>query len=289
MKAIVFGANGGLGKTFQAHVQKTEYKGDWTFLSHQDLDIKDEVAARARIQVLKPHLVINAAAYNAVDKAETEKEEAFAINAEAVGRLAKICADNKIPFITYSTDYVFDGQESLPYKEKDPTNPLSVYGQSKLEGEKQALAYPTSTVLRTSWLYSESGKSFPKFILEKILADEPLKIVNDQIGSPTFALDLMRATLKIYALGVNGLLHFAGSGHTSWHGLACETVEIYNKKKNRNLLLPEAISSDQYPQKAKRPSYSVLCSDRIRKRSILTRPWKMALEDYVDSLIRSGL
>ncbi|MGE3973948.1 MAG: dTDP-4-dehydrorhamnose reductase [Bdellovibrionales bacterium] len=289
MRILVFGAQGGLGRTFQQYRTKLEQKLDWTFCGREDIDVTKEVSVRFKIDSVKPHVVINASGYTAVDQAEIDKEKAFDVNTKAVATIAEICAKNSIQFVTYSTDFVFDGNTDLPIKERDPTNPINVYGQSKREGEIAALQHPTSTVIRTSWLYSELGKSFPKTILEKAIRGEELKIVGDQFSSPTWSQDLVRSTMKLVELGEKGLFHFSNSGTASWFDLAAQTIEIYSQKKKLSLNMPLKITTEEFPRPAQRPKYSVLNCDRIKKRGIICRNWKMALEDYVEQLIKTGL
>jgi dTDP-4-dehydrorhamnose reductase len=289
MRILILGAGGGLGRAFQAYGQKFLSNVDWVFSDRKDLDITNLSAAGYKLDFAKPNVVINATGYTAVDKAEEEKEMAFKVNSEAVGHLAHQCSRRGIQFITFSTDYVFEGASSLPHKERDEAHPVNVYGESKLAGERKALEFEQTTVIRTSWLYSEHGKSFPKMILEKAIKGEPLKIVNDQFSSPTWSFEVVSATLKLLDSGERGLFHFSCSGHTHWHEFACQTIEFYNELKKTELPLPEAIATADYPTKAKRPRFSVLNCDRIRKRGIICLPWREALRDYVDVLVRLGV
>jgi len=289
MRILVFGAQGGLGRTFQNYKPKLEQKLDWTFCGREEIDVTKEVSVRFKIESVKPNVVINCSGYTHVDQAETDRETCFNVNTKAVVDMAEICAQNNILFVTFSTDYVFDGKANLPIKELDPTNPQTVYGKTKLEGEKQALQFPTSLVIRTSWLYSELGKSFPKTILEKTIRGEDLRIVGDQFSSPTWAQDLVRATIKLIELDQRGLIHFSNSGTASWFDLAAQTVEIYSQKKKISLKMPEKITSAEYPRPAPRPAYSVLNCDRVKKRGIMARQWQMALEDFIQHLIKTGL
>lgn len=293
MRFLVLGASGGLGRAFQTHGPKIVPNLDWVFSDHKDLDVTNHQAVGFKLDFVKPNVVINASGYTAVDKAEDEKELAFKVNGEAVGNLAAQCSKRSIRFVTYSTDYVFDGSSPLPWKERDEAKPINVYGESKLLGEKKALEFASSIVLRTSWLYSEYGKSFPKSILEKSIqgmkSGEAVKIVNDQFASPTWSQELVRATFRLLESEEKGLFHFSCSGHTNWHEFACQTIEFYNQIKKVEIKMPEAIPTSEYPTKAKRPMYSTLSSDRIRKRGIFCRPWRDALHDYVDYLIRLGV
>lgn len=289
MRILVLGAAGGLGRAYQTHGPKTVTGVDWIFSDRKDLDITNHAAVGFKLDFVKPNVVINCAGYTAVDKAEEERDLAMKVNSDAVGNLAQQCGKRSIQFVTYSTDYVFDGENPLPWKERDEAKPINVYGESKLAGEKKALEVPGSIVMRTSWLYSEQGKSFPKTILEKTIRGEEVKVVNDQFSSPTWSQDLIRATFKILESEEKGLFHFSCSGHTNWHEFACQTVEFYNHLKKTELKMPIEITTADDVTKAKRPKFSILSCDRIRKRGIMCRPWRDSLRDYVDQLIRLGV
>ena len=196
-KILITGSNGQLGNEFR-NIAGTFPQFDFTFLSREDFPLHDFEGVRNFFKEYHPQYLINCAAYTAVDKAEQEKDLAFQVNAEAVGVLAGICKGNHTPFIHISTDYVFDGTAIVPYKEDSPTNPQSVYGASKLEGEKQALEFnPDSIIIRTSWVYSEFGKNFVKTMLKLLKEKEEISVVSDQIGSPTYAADLAEAIMQI--------------------------------------------------------------------------------------------
>jgi len=287
MRALVLGAAGGLGRSFQSYGHRFNQKIDWTFLDRAQLDVTNAFSIATKIEFYKPDVVINCSGYTAVDKAEGERQAAFRLNSDAVGFIAEECKKKSIRFVTYSSDYVFEGKGDLPLKEKDPTNPISVYGESKLSGEKNALAYPSSIVIRTSWLYSEFGKSFPRTILEKAVQGQPLKVVNDQISSPTWSYDLVELTMNLLEMNEVGLFHFSCSGVASWWDLANKSVEIYNRIKKTELPPPEAIKTSDLNQAAKRPAYSVLNCDRIRKRAMRPRHWEVALEKFLPTLIHS--
>ena len=198
-KILVTGANGQLGKELKQLVSLYP-QIDFIFLSREDLPINNFELLRDTFQLHQPKFCINCAAYTAVDKAESEKELAFIINGEAVGVMAAISKEYNTWFIHISTDYVFDGKGTIPYKEESPTNPQCVYGASKLEGEKQALQFnPESIIIRTSWVYSEYGKNFVKTILKLLHEKEEINVVNDQLGSPTYAADVAEVILKIIA------------------------------------------------------------------------------------------
>ena len=288
MRILVVGAGGGLGRTYQTHGQRMMTGIDWVFSDEKDLDVTNDQAVGFKLDFVKPDILINCTGIS-VDEAEENRDAAMKVNGDAVGYLAKNCARRNIQFVTYSTDFVFEGDNPLPLKERDETKPINYYGETKLAGEKKALEFENSIVVRTSWLYSEHGKSFPKTILEKTIRGEEVKAVNDQFSSPTWSLELLRTTFQLLEAEQKGLFHFACSGHTNWYEFACQTVEFYNYIKKTELKMPTEIASAEQSSKAKRPKYSILCCDRIRKRGILCMPWRDALRDYVDQLIRLGV
>jgi dTDP-4-dehydrorhamnose reductase len=245
------------------------------FLSREDLPIHHFELVRKYFEVIKPDYCINCAAYTAVDKAETEKELAFQINAEAVGVLAAVCSKYETRFIHISTDYVFDGTATVPYLEDFPTNPLNVYGASKLEGERQALQYnPDSLIIRTSWVYSSYGRNFVKTMLKLQQEQAEIKVINDQIGSPTYAADLAEAILKILPQYKPGIYHYSNDGVVSWYDFALAIKKII---QSNCIIYP--INTAQYPTPAKRPHYSVLNKEKIIKTFKLKIPyWEESLQ-----------
>jgi dTDP-4-dehydrorhamnose reductase len=230
----------------------------------------------------QPQFCINCAAYTAVDRAEQEKDRAFHINAEAAGVLAAVCKEHDCKFIHISTDYVFDGTATAPYKEDSPTNPQCVYGASKLEGEKQALQFnPDSIIIRTSWLYSEYGKNFVKTMLKLMKEKDEINVVNDQFGSPTYAADLAEAIMVIInnqqsIIKTHGIYHFSNDGIISWYEFAVAIKKISGSKCKIN-----PIPTSQYPTPAKRPAFSSLDSTKIQK------TFGIQIKDWKDSLANS--
>lgn len=272
---LVTGANGQLGKELkQLETAFPDFK--FIFLSREDLPIHHFELVRNFFKGYQPQYLVNCAAYTAVDRAESEKEIAFQVNGESVGVLAAICKEYQTRFIHISTDYVFDGNAKLPYTPESPTHPQSVYGASKLQGEEQAALYnPESLVIRTSWVFSEFGKNFVKTIFRLLSEREDLYVVNDQLGSPTYAADLARAILDIIASGkwVPGIYHYCNEGATSWYDFAVAIREFTGSNCRIH-----PVSTAQYPTPAKRPAYSVLDTSKIRETySIHPRNWKDSL------------
>lgn len=272
---LVTGANGQLGKELQ------QLEGKWPdfrflFLSREDLPIHHFELVRNFFKASKPSVLINCAAYTAVDKAEQEPILARQVNAEAVGVLAAVCAANQCRFIHISTDYVFDGKAINPYKEEDLTAPQSVYGQTKLEGERQAfLANPAAIVIRTSWVYSSFGKNFVKTII-RLLKDKPeISVVQDQFGSPTFAADLANVILQIASSSkwISGVYNYSNSGIISWFEFAKEIGKLVGASTPI-----KGISTAEYPTPAKRPAWSVLDTSKI------VSTYGVTIKDWKDSL-----
>ena len=281
-KILVTGANGQLGQCLQKiSSQFEEFEFIFTDSETLDITIKEEV--NDFFWQNAPDFCINAAAYTAVDLAETEVEKAFLVNAEGAEILAEACAENNAQFIHVSTDYVFDGENNLAYTEEDFTNPLGVYGASKLAGDELALEVnPCSVILRTSWVYSEFGKNFVKTMLNLFATKEELSIVADQFGQPTNANDLAEAIMEIIKSEkiTPGIFNFSNLGRISWFDFAEKIAELSKAKIKLN-----AIETSQYPTPAKRPKNSVLDLDKISKTyAIQLKSWEESLEDCVQIL-----
>ena len=279
---LVTGANGQLGKELrQLETKWPEF--EFLFLSREDLPIHHFELVRNFFKATHPSFLINCAAYTAVDKAEQEEELAFQINAEAVGVLAAICKEQDCKFVHVSTDYVFDGLANRPYREDDLTNPQGVYGASKLAGEKEAvLLNPDSVIIRTSWVYSSFGKNFVKTILRLLQEKPSVSVVDDQIGSPTYAADLAVAILEIISLKSwkPGVYHFSNEGEISW----CAFAKAIAALTHSNTPV-QAITTAEFPTPAKRPAWSVLDKSKIKAvYGIKIRPWKESLADCLELL-----
>ena len=281
-KILVTGANGQLGQCLQKISSQFE-EFEFIFTDSETLDITNKEEVNDFFWQNAPDFCINAAAYTAVDLAETDIEKAFLVNADGTENLAEACAENNAQFIHVSTDYVFDGENNLSYTEEDFTNPLGVYGASKLAGDELALEVnPCSVILRTSWVYSEFGKNFVKTMLNLFATKEELNIVADQFGQPTNANDLAEAIMKIIKSEkiTPGIFNFSNLGRISWFDFAEKIAELSEAKIKLN-----AIETSQYPTPAKRPKNSVLDLDRISKTyAIQLKPWEESLEGCVQIL-----
>jgi len=286
-KILVTGSNGQLGKELQ-DLAPAFPQFEFVFLSREDMPIHNFELVRVFFDSVKPAYCINCAAYTAVDKAESEKDLAFQINGEAVGVLAAVCKEHQTKFIHISTDYVFNGEGNYPYTENFPTDPVNVYGASKLEGEKQAIQLnPDCIIIRTSWVYSSYGKNFVKTMIRLMNEKDSISVVNDQIGSPTYAADLAEAVLKIIAdcelRTANwrpGIYNFSNEGIISWFEFAEAIKEIIKCPCD---LKP--IPTSSYPTPAKRPAYSVLDKTKIQETfGIQLKDWKESLVVCIEKI-----
>ena len=270
LRILLTGRDGQVGRELASTLKTL---GQVTATNRAELDLTSDASIRAMVRALRPHLIVNAAAYTSVDKAESEPELAQRINADAVATLAAEAKAVGAAMVHYSTDYVFDGTKTAPYVEEDPTHPLSVYGQTKLAGE-QALAAAgiPFLVLRTSWVYGARGKNFLLTIL-KLAADKPeLRIVADQTGAPTWSRDIAVATASIVKQWLpgrsnSGVYHLTAAGKTSWHGFAAEAIRIRREMHagQENFARLTAISTAEYPTPAVRPRNSQLACEKLNR------------------------
>lgn len=288
VKVLQFGATGQMARELIA--RSPRHGVDLTVLSRDQADLGDPAAIARLVEQADADLVINAAAYTAVDKAQTERDLAFLVNAEAPGAMARACAARGLPLVHVSTDYVFNGAGSRPWREDDATAPINAYGDSKLAGEQAiAASGARATTLRTSWVFSAHGANFVKTMLR--LADRPeLKVVDDQIGRPTFAGDLAEAALTV-ALRLardpdapTGLFHFAGDEAVSWCAFATAIFDAKGPPAPRIIGIP----TEDYPTPAARPANSVLDCGRIERAfGIVPRPWRDGLNETLAQLARA--
>lgn len=287
-KILVTGANGQLGWEL-SQVEKLFPAFEFAFVDRNAMDLSKPAEFKGIVELFEPDAIINTAAYTAVDKAETEKELAHTINAEAVKELAHIAKERAIPFITYSTDYVFNGNAHSPYLTDTKLEPVNYYGATKAEGEQLALAaYPDTIIIRTSWVFSSHGNNFVKTMMRLMKDRDSLNIVGDQKGRPTYARDLALATIKILELinagkSIKGIYHYANTGETTWFGFAEKIKSLAKLECDLT-----AISSAEFPTPAKRPAYSVLDTQKIENELNIQIPhWETALQQCIDQLLAS--
>lgn len=282
-KVLVTGANGQLGQAI--HEIAADYQNlEFVFATRKELDITNEDLVNQYFNDNQFDAVVNCAAYTAVDLAESDIDNARLINATATKFLAENTAKQNIPFIHVSTDYVFDGTISTPRLESDPVNPIGVYGQTKLEGEEFALSInPMSIVIRTAWVYSKYGKNFVKTMLWLFNEKEEIGVINDQIGSPTNAVDLADAIAQILSKEelTYGIYNYSNEGECSWFDFASKIKELTNS----NIMI-NPIPTTAYPTPAKRPAYSLLDKTKIKTTYQITIPnWEESLKKELKAMI----
>jgi dTDP-4-dehydrorhamnose reductase len=255
MRAMVLGAAGMLG-----HDLVTTAPPDVVLFPFPkaELDITDAAAVAAAVREVRPDVVINAAAYTAVDRAESEPEAGFRVNGAAVGELGQIAHQAGVRVIHFSTDYVFAGTSAEPYTEESPAHPVNVYGASKLAGETALKASGAQyLIVRTQWLFGLQGRCFPRTMWERATAGSPSRVVSDQVGRPTYSVDLARTTWQLVALELAGVIHVANAGTASWYDVA---KRVYSAARAEHLLQP--CSTAEFPTPARRPARSVLSTAR---------------------------
>jgi len=286
MTILIIGAHGQLG--WELMRQQKDLPLPAIGVDVDSVDITDPSRIVADLDRMAPRIIMNAAAYTAVDRAETDSKTAFAVNRDGPAHLADWCRAHGAALVHVSTDFVFDGTASRPYRETDPIGPLGVYGQSKADGETAVRnALDTHVIVRTAWLYGVHGNNFVHTMLSHARRGTALNVVADQTGCPTFAADLARALIRIacriQADGDQtpwGTYHFAGGGATSWHGFADAIFELARPLGLVTEVHLTPIATHQYPTPAARPVYSALDCDKIATAfGITTRPWRDSLRD----------
>ncbi|MCK5029451.1 MAG: dTDP-4-dehydrorhamnose reductase [Bacteroidales bacterium] len=287
---LVTGANGQLGSELKSiynnNIDTFKKPVSIEFTDIETLDLSNSIFLKKFLEDHSFDFIINCAAYTNVDLAETEKEKAFEINASCVKNIVESIKGKKTKLIHISTDYIFDGESHIPYTEDMPTNPQSVYGNTKLEGEKYALKHSNSLVIRTSWLYSSFGKNFAKTIYKLCKEREELNVVFDQIGTPTYAADLANSILQIVNQSINenrfipGIYNYSNEGVCSWFDFAQAIAEkAYSKCKINPII------SEEYPTAAKRPFYSVLNKSKIKSVYQISIPhWQKSLNNFFKAM-----
>lgn len=266
MVVLVTGANGQLGQAIQS-ISDKHPKIDFKFCTSSDLDITSKENCQLVFTKFKPNYCINAAAYTAVDKAESEPDKAQLINIIGAKNLAEVCKEFSVTLLHVSTDFVFDGSKTTPYLETDIPNPIGVYGKTKLDGEKAIQeTFNNYFIIRTSWVYSQFGNNFMKTMLRLASERDSLSVVSDQIGTPTNAVDLSKALIEIIKychiepVEVFGIYNFSNEGQCSWYDFAKKIFEVNNISINL-----QPIPTSAYPTPAKRPAYSVLDKSKIKR------------------------
>lgn len=279
MVVLVTGANGQVGQAFQ-FVAKNYPNINFHFCNSAALDITNLANCESVFNLIQPDFCINTAAYTAVDKAESEPEKAHLINVIGAKNIAATCAKFSTKLIHISTDFVFDGTKNQPYTETDLPNPIGVYGQTKLEGEIAIQeVVPAHFIIRTSWVYSEFGANFMKTMVRLATERTSLSVVNDQIGTPTNAVDLANAIMNIILNKTNnqkyGIYNFSNEGQCSWYDFAKKIIEI-----NQIAVQITPIPTTQFPTPAKRPNYSVLDKEKIKQAfGITINDWQITLQN----------
>jgi dTDP-4-dehydrorhamnose reductase len=286
-KIVVTGANGQLGKEIK--VASQNYPAfDFIFVSREELPVDNPEIINQFFEKNQPSFCINCAAYTAVDKAETDKQTAYAVNAEAVAALAFACKTFHTKLVHISTDYVFDGTSSIPLTEDDLTNPINIYGASKLEGEKLAFEKNRDAiVIRTSWVYSEFGNNFVKTMMRLMNERKEINVVADQFGAPTYAASLADAILVIInnaqtsiANWKPGIYHYSNTGKISWFDFAVAIKKLINSECTIN-----PVPTEKYPTPAKRPSFSLLDTKKIQQTFHINIPaWEDGLQKCLSRL-----
>ncbi|ANB59829.1 dTDP-4-dehydrorhamnose reductase [Anoxybacteroides amylolyticum] len=281
MKIVVTGANGQLGQELVRQLQQTNF--ELYSFTKSDLDITNESIVNEVITKIKPDIIINAAAYTKVDQAEIEEEIAYLVNAFGQRSLA-VAAEKVGAKICYiSTDYVFDGNSTVPYREYDQTNPLGVYGKSKLVGEELTKSLCSRYfIVRTAWVYGEFGQNFVKTMLRLAKEKEEIGVVNDQIGSPTYTVDLAHFIIELVQTEKFGIYHATNSEACSWYEFAKAIFEESNIHVKVN-----PITTEQFPRPAARPKYSVLDNFSLKVNGFpMLRHWREALKEFLKTDFR---
>jgi len=283
MNILVFGKTGQIGTELARDLASL---GDLVLTDREDMDLTDLAGIEDRVREVRPRVIVNAAAYTAVDRAESEPDIAMRVNADAPGVIARAARELDSLLVHYSTDYVFSGTAHRPYREEDPVAPDNVYGRSKLAGERAIQASGARyLILRTSWVYSNTGHNFLNTMLRLASQRSELRVVNDQTGAPTYARVVSRVTAELIAdlgerdpgsRGRSGIYHVACQGTTNWSAFARAILEEAGIDNVQVIGIPTA----DYPTPARRPAYSVLATDKVRKDFAVTLPdWRDALRD----------
>lgn len=278
MRVMLLGATGMLGRDLAATAPSTVHV---TPLSRAELDITDAQALARAVRKIEPDVIMNAAAYTLVDRAESERRLAFLVNSDGVGAIGDTAMAIGAVVVHFSSDYVFDGTSDRPYREDAPTNPVNAYGESKLAGEARlAQSGADYLLVRTQWLFGVNGRSFPRTMWERARRGEATRVVADQIGRPTYATDLAAGVWRLLAGGARGVFHLTNAGSATWHDVA---QRIFSALGPSHLL--SACTSADYPTPARRPRYSVLDTRKAEQTLCgALAPWAEALDRFLHQL-----
>jgi dTDP-4-dehydrorhamnose reductase len=286
-RILVIGAKGMLGRDLVEILRsssRVDQRLDWEVFGWdiEEIDIQEEKNTVTKIESLRPNIVINIAAYTNVDGCESHDEKAFAINAEGMRHVALGALRCRAKVVYLSTDYIFDGKKREPYLEDDPPHPLSVYGRSKLRGEQYVQEMvEDALIVRTQWLYGKYGNNFVASVLRQAREKKVLSIVNDQVGSPTYTIDLSRAISVLIQCDARGVFHVANSDLCTWFAFGQEILKLSGMEGVR--IVP--ISSEELGRPATRPLYSVLNTEKLKRETGMTlRPWSEALKEYLSTI-----
>ena len=273
MKVTIFGVTGLLGKALMREWREDQVTG----LSSKDADIRDPRQVENAVEETHPDWIVLAAAYTDVDGCETNRERAFAVNRDGAANVARAAKEHGSRLLFLSTDYVFDGNKTSPYEVNDPRAPQSVYGRSKAEAEVQVeQILPGSCIVRTSWLFGTGGKCFPDTILKLASTRAQIDVVNDQLGSPTYAIDLARAIIQLCRKGAKGVVHVTNRGECTWFDFAQAIVSAAGLK---TIIRPT--TTEKFPRPAQRPKYSVLSASGLDHYGVVMPDWQDALRRYL--------
>lgn len=280
MKIMIFGSDGMLGSDISKSLRFSPISEDMdlSLITEDNVDITKREEAFDIIESYGPDIIINCAAYTDVDGCEKNSDLALAINSGGVKNIVDCITKSNAKIIHFSTDYVFDGRKDSPYNESDPPNPLNVYGSSKLMGDNYIRENLVDyLIIRTAWLYGKNGKHFIKTIINLSSERNELRVVTDQVGTPTYTKDLAEATRRLIPLGVRGMFNVVNSGYCSWYEFAAEILKL----AKINDVEVKGILSDELNRPAPRPAFSILDCDKYKNTAGEMRSWKEALEDFM--------
>ena len=289
MKLLITGSGGMLAQDLIQQLE--EERWHYHAFAKRELDITQPESIENHLSQIKPDVLINCAAYTQVDQAEEDAIHAKQVNHEGVAHLAHFCAQYQVKLLHLSTDFVFDGEQSEPYTESNTPNPTGVYGQTKWAGEEAILKQTTDAlIVRTSWLYGVAGNNFVKTMLRLAQERPEIKVVNDQIGSPTWTVDLAKALIHLLKIEASGMIHFSNRGQCSWYEFARETIQVAHQQKLLSELIPVIpIPSSEYPTPAKRPAFSTLNCEKYTKLTGQTPPcWQASLTQMLGQLSQNS-